>query len=315
MQEDVEVLIAHRNNLPKLRRCLEALRAQTLPGAVCVIDDASTDETPLVVPAQYPEVRYLRLADNEGFSRANNHAIRSTQARWVVLLNNDTVPEPDFLERLLAARDASGARAVAACLRRMDGSVDSFGIEVDRSLIASDLGHGCAYETAAARPLEPLAPCAGAGLYETSLLHELGGFDEEMWAYLEDVELGLRMAIAGVRCAAEPDAVAWHDHSASFGSGTAFKNRRMGDSRGYLCWKYGADLTVAERARGWLVDGVVYAGQIVIDRNAGAVRGRLEGRRRRGGAEPPAAHPGFERVPRARTPVRRALARRLGRRR
>jgi GT2 family glycosyltransferase len=315
MAGDVEVLIAHRNNLSKLRRCLDALAAQTLPAAVCVIDDDSTDSTPRAIPAEYPHVRYLRLAANEGFSRANNHGIRSTQAPWVVLLNNDTVPEPDFLERLLAARDRDGARAVAACLRRMDGSVDSLGIRVDQSLIASDIGHGADYETAVARAVTPLAPCAGAGLYETALLRELGGFDEAMWAYLEDVELGVRMALAGVRCAAAPDAVAWHDHSASFGSGTAFKNRRMGDSRGYLCWKYGRDLTPAEKARGWLIDGVVYAGQLVIDRNSGALRGRVEGWRRRRGIDRPAAHPGFAHVPRARSSVADALRRRLGRRR
>jgi GT2 family glycosyltransferase len=313
MAGDVEVLIAHRNNLDKLRRCLDALARQTAAVDVCVIDDASTDASPHVVPAEYPHVRYLRLERNEGFSRANNHGIRSTAAAWVVLLNNDTVPEPDFVERLLTTRDRSGARAVAACLRRMDGSVDSLGIRVDRSLIASDIGHGEPYDPA--RRVEPLAPCAGAGLYETQLLRELGGFDERMWAYLEDVDLGLRMALAGARCAAAPDAVAWHDHSASFGSGSAFKNRRMGDSRGHLCWKYGRALSPADRVRGWVVDGVVYAGQIAIDRNAGALRGRFEGWRRRRGTPRPAAPPGFERVPREDVSAAAVLRRRLGRRR
>ena len=118
-----------------------------------------------------------------------------------------------------------------------------------------------------------------------------------------------------MRCAAAPDAVAWHDHSASFGSGSAFKNRRMGDSRGYLCWKYGRDLTPAEKARGWLVDGVVYAGQVVIDRNAGALRGRAEGWRRRRAPARPGAHPQFGRVPREPVSVGTVLRRRLRRRR
>jgi len=313
MGEDVEVLIAHHNNAPKLRRCLDALARQTITCDVCVIDDASTDESPDAIPAAYPDVRYLRLEDNVGFSRANNHGIHTTAAAWVVLLNNDTVPEPDFIERLLAARDRSGARAVAACLLRMDGSVDSLGIRVDQSLIASDIGHGDPYDPAQA--VDALAPCAGAGLYETALLRELGGFDEDMWAYLEDVDLGLRMAMAGVRCATAPDAVAWHDHSASFGSGSGFKNRRMGNSRGHLCWKYGRDLTVGEKARGWIVDGVVYAGQLVIDRNAGAPRGRIEGWRHRRGRPRPGAHAAFGLIPREPASIRAALLRRLGRRR
>src|SRR5947208_15029117 len=118
MNGDVEVLIAHRNNVSKLRRCLDALTRQSVAVSVCVIDDASTDESPEAIPSEYPDVRYLRLERNVGFSRENNHGIHSTAAPWVVLLNNDTVPEPDFVERLLAARERSSARAVAACLRR-----------------------------------------------------------------------------------------------------------------------------------------------------------------------------------------------------
>jgi GT2 family glycosyltransferase len=315
MAGGVEVLIAHRNNAEQLRRCLDALAAQTERPAVCVIDDASTDETPQLIPSAYPDVRYLRLDSNVGFSRANNHGIRTSTADWVVLLNNDTVPEPNFIEALRAAWSRSGAEMVAATLRKPAGPIDSAGIEVDRSLVAFDLLHGRPYAPDEVARLAPLAPCAGAGAYRRDVLTAVGGFDEAMFAYLEDVELGIRLRMAGARCAVAPDTFAWHEHSAFWGSGSARKNRRMGDSRGYLCWKYGRDLTLRERARGWVVDGVVYAGQIAIDRNAGALRGRLEGLRRRRGRSRPAAHAQFARVPRSDVPVRAALRRRLGRRR
>jgi N-acetylglucosaminyl-diphospho-decaprenol L-rhamnosyltransferase len=315
MAGGVEVLIAHRNNAAQLRRCLDALAGQTVLPAICVIDDASTDETPDVIPAAYPDVRYLRLDRNEGFSRANNHGIRTSTAQWVVLLNNDTVPEPNFIEALQVAWSHSESDMVAATLRTPAGPVDSAGIEVDRSLVAFDLLHGHPYDPEAIARLEPLAPCAGDGAYRRDALLEVGGFDEAMFAYLEDVELGVRLRMAGARCAVAPGTFAWHEHSAFWGSGSARKNRRMGDSRGYLCWKYGRDLTLGERARGWAIDGVVYAGQIAIDRNAGALQGRLEGWRRRRGLPLPAAHPQFERVPRRDLSVRSALRRRLGRRR
>ena len=314
-QGDLEVVIAHRNNVASLRRCLDALAAQSMRPSVCVIDDASSDETPEIIPGAYPDVRYLRLEVNAGFSAANNRGIRSSEADWVLLLNNDAIPEPDFVELAVAAQRRSGAAMVAPCLRRMDGRVDSMGVELDRSLVSSDLNHGLEYEEARLRPVRPLAPCAGAGLYRRDAILDVGGFDEAMFAYLEDVELGIRLTMAGHTCEPEPAAVAWHDHSAYWGSGSARKNRRMGDSRGHLCWKYRRDLTVAERARGWVIDGIVYAGQLAIDRNAGAVRGRVEGWCRRRGLPRPGAHDAFSRVPRAKISVREALRRRLARRR
>jgi GT2 family glycosyltransferase len=311
----VEVVVAHRNDVPKLRKLLTALRAQTVPCDVCVVDDASTDDTPRVVPAEFPEVRYERLERNLGFSGANNHGIRTSTADVLFLLNNDTVPEPGCVEAVLAARARTGAEMVAVCLRKPDGTIDSAGIEVNRSLVAFDLLHGEAYDPEVVAALEPLAPCAGAGAYDRGLLERVGGFDEAMFAYLEDVELGIRLRMAGARCAVARDTFVWHEHSSFWGSGSARKNDRMGHSRGYVLWKYRNDLTPVERLRGLLIDGVVYAGQVAIDRNAGALRGRWRGRRERGGAPAPASHAEFAAVPRASVSVRASLSRRLSRRR
>src|SRR3954467_13376362 len=96
-QPRIEILVAHRNNVPALSRLLTALRAQTEPCGVCVVDDASTDDTPAVIPAQFPEVHYEGVDINVGFSRANNRGTRSSTAEWVVLLNIDTVPVPNFV--------------------------------------------------------------------------------------------------------------------------------------------------------------------------------------------------------------------------
>jgi GT2 family glycosyltransferase len=310
----IEVVVAHRNNAEALTRLLTALREQTEPAGVCVVDDASTDETPDVIPAVFPEIRYERLERNVGFSRANNHGIRTSVAPWVVLLNNDTVPEPNFIAALRRAWERSGADMVAATLRRPDGAIDSAGIEVDRSLVAFDLLHGRPYAPEEVALLEPLAPCAGAGAYRREPLLSVGGFDEAMFAYLEDVELGIRLRMAGARCAVAPDTFAWHEHSAFWGSGSARKNERMGHSRGYVMWKYRRDLSPAERVRGHVIDAVVYSGQVAIDRNAGAVRGRARSAAERARRRPPPAHDGFALVPRAPLSVSAALRRRLGRR-
>ena len=313
-QPAIEVVVAHHNNVPTLTRLLTALREQTLPCDVCVVDDASTDASPKVIPATFPEVRYERLGENVGFGRANNHGIRSSRAEWVVLLNNDTVPEPNFVATLREAWAAGDVQMVAATLRKPSGPIDSAGIEVDRSLVAFDLLHGHPYDETAIAAVRPLAPCAGAGAYHRETLRSVGGFDESMFAYLEDVDLGIRLRMAGARCAVAPGTFAWHEHSASFGSGSARKNALMGHSRGYLMWKYRRDLGLAERLRGHLIDAVVYSGQLAIDRNAGAVRGRARGALKRARHRPPSPHEGFERVPRAELSVADALRRRLGRR-
>jgi GT2 family glycosyltransferase len=310
----LEVVVAHRNNVASLTRLLTALREQTEPVAVCVVDDASTDETPDVIPGAFPELRYERLERNVGFSAANNHGIGTSSADWVVLLNNDTVPDPNFVVALRAAWESAGADMVAATLRRPDGTIDSAGIEVDRSLVAFDLLHGREYDPLAIAKLSPLAPCAGAGAYRRDALLEVGGFDEAMFAYLEDVELGIRLRMAGARCAVAPQTFAWHEHSAFWGSGSARKNERMGHSRGYIVWKYRRDLSAIERLRGHLIDAVVYSGQVAIDRNAGAVRGRAKSAAQRARLRPPPAHEGFALVPRAELSASSALRRRLGRR-
>jgi GT2 family glycosyltransferase len=314
MRPAIEVVVAHRNNVPALHRLLTALRGQTVACAVCVVDDASTDETPSVIPQAFPEVRYERLDENVGFSRANNHGIRTSSADWVVLLNNDTVPEPHFVAALRDAWRSTGAEMVAATLRKPDGAIDSAGIEVDRSLVAFDLLHGRPYDPEAIARLRPLAPCAGAGAYRRDALLAVGGFDEAMFAYLEDVELGIRLRMAGARCAVAPTTFAWHEHSAFWGSGSARKNERMGHSRGYIVWKYRRNLNAAERWRGHVIDAVVYGGQVAIDRNAGAVRGRAKSAAQRARLRPPPPHDGFELVPRVPLTASAALRRRLGRR-
>ncbi|MGH2950931.1 MAG: glycosyltransferase family 2 protein, partial [Solirubrobacterales bacterium] len=255
-----EVVIPTWNRAASLRGTLESLRAQTAPVAVTVVDNGSTDGTVATLERDFPEVRVVALERNHGFGAAVNRGIEAAAADWIVLLNNDTVAEPEFVAELLATAARDGAEMVAGCLRRSDGSIESLGVEVDGSLVAYDVWYAEDYARALTEtPPEPLAPSGGAGGYRRSRLIELGGFDEELFAYLEDVELGIRMRLAGARCAAAPRAVVWHEHSGTLGSGAPAKNRLMGRARGYLLWKHGAALPRAARARGALIDATVYA--------------------------------------------------------
>jgi GT2 family glycosyltransferase len=310
----IEVLIPHWNRADDLRAALTALSRQTFPVQVCVIDNGSTDHTGAVLREEFPDVRHLRLDRNYGFGTAVNRGIRESGAELVVLLNNDAIADESFVEEIVAAREGSGAEMVAACLRRPDGSVESLGVEVDRSLVTYDVAYGDPYDSGGHAALEPLAPSGGAAAFLRDAVLAVGGFDEAIFAYLEDVDLGIRMRMAGMRCVAAPRAVAWHRHSSTLGSGTEAKNRLMGRSRGHLIWKYGRNLSAWDRFRGRLMDSVVYSGQAVVDRNLGGPRGRRESWQAVAGAPSPPADQRFEGVPRARISLVQGLRRRLSRR-
>lgn len=291
-----EVLIPHHNRVELLRSCLDALREQTINVPVCVIDNASTNASVDVLRSEYPEVRVLELATNTGFGTALNRGVASSQANLLIFLNNDAVADSCFVEAILREA-AHGADMIAACLRRPDGSIDSCGVQVDRSLIVYDYLHGAPYPPRSAPPMPPLGPCGGAAAYTREAFDEVGGFDEAFFAYLEDADLALRLRRRGKDCVLAIDAFAWHRHAGTLGAGAPLKNRLMGESRGHLLWKHGGGLSSRDRARGMMIDIVTYGGQALMDRNIGAVRGRVAAFVSRRGKRRPGHGTGLEGVP------------------
>lgn len=312
-EKRIEVVIPHYNGAIEMRRTLDALGEQTLRPAICVVDNGSTDDSVAMLTRDYPDVRVVSLERNVGYSAAVNAGARTSNARLLVVLNDDAVADPELIERIDAAQRRADAEMVAACLRSPDGRVESLGVEVDRALNPYDACHGAEFS----RSLEarPLGPCGGAAAYLREAFESLGGFDETIFIYYEDVDLAIRMRLAGMSCAPAPDAFVWHEHSATVGARTSRKNELLGFARGYLLWKYGRNLSLAERASGLASDLVVYAGKAVVDRNAGALRGRVRAWHAVRGRPRPAADPRFDDLPLLRLRLREALHRRLIRRR
>jgi GT2 family glycosyltransferase len=307
-----EVLIPHHNRAESLRHTLNALRSQTHPVPVRVIDNDSSDGTREMLSSEFPGVACMELDSNLGFGAALNRGVEQSDAEVLVFLNNDAVPDERFCEELLAVHAASGAEMVAACLGRPDGLIESLGIEVDRSLIAYDVAFGEKWDGAVERhPDPPLAPSGGAAGFVREAFLAAGGFDEGFFAYLEDVDLGIRMRMLGMRCVLAPGAIAWHEHSGTLGPGSDAKNRLLGSGRGRMARKYGANLTVSARVRGLVIDAAVYAGKALIDRNLGAARGRLKATRT---APRGPADTRFVRLPLVDRGIVESLRLRLGRR-
>ena len=310
----VEVLIPHHDRAAGLARTLDSVREQTVHAEVCVVDNASSDGTREMLESRFPEARVLALDRNLGFGAALNRGVASSRADLVAFVNNDAVLDPRFLELLLAAGRETGAPMVAGCLRSPAGPVESLGVEVDRSLATYDVGHGLTSPELYEGP-PPLGPSGGAALFDAAAFRRVGGFDEGFFAYLEDVDLAIRMRLAGARCALAGGAVAWHEHSATLGARSDAKNELLGFSRGRLVWKHGRSLTAPQRLRGHLTDAIVYSGKTVIDRNLGAFRGRLRARRGHRDQLRPPPDPRLRGLPLADLGFRESLARRLSRRR
>ena len=244
---------------------------------IVVVDNGSSDDSVARARNRFPGVECLEFGENLGFGRALNRAVSELPGDPVIFLNNDVECEAGFLERMLGAA-SQGAEMVAGVLVQADrpNLIDSAGVVVEGdTLLAFDYLHGESTDVLDKAP-PPLAPCGGAALFRRDAFESLGGFDERIFIYLEDVDLALRAAAAGMSCLLARDARARHAYSSSLGSRSGAKYERTGWSRGYLLRRYG----IAKRpaaARALLVEGAICAGQLVQHRTGKGVRGRIAG--------------------------------------
>jgi GT2 family glycosyltransferase len=239
------VIIVNWNGERFLDRCLSALQAQTVaPHEIILLDNASSDAS-LDIVRRFPSVRLLAQNENLGFARGNNLAIHAAAAEseWIALLNPDAFVEPHWLEALLSAThdypdfDVFGSKLVnAADPARLDGAGDVYHV----SGLVWRMGHGAAVSSSSEQVREVFSPCAAAALYRRSALLEVGGFDEDYFCYVEDVDLGFRLRLAGYRCLYVPTSVAHH-----VGSGTTGGQRSdfaVYHGHRNLVWTYVKDM-------------------------------------------------------------------------
>jgi len=220
----VAVVIPNWNGERWLRGCLDSLAAQTQPPAqIIVVDNGSTDGSRDLLRAEYPSVQVIALERNTGFAHAANVGLRAAGGERVALVNTDVVCAADWLARLDGAltRDA-GVAAVACKMVDLDdpGVLYDAGDVLRRDGVCLQRGRHQRDDGRYDEAGEVFAACAGAALYRRAAVLDLGGFDERYFSYLEDVDLGLRLRLAGWRCAYEP-AVARHA-----GGGSSWQLRR-----------------------------------------------------------------------------------------
>jgi GT2 family glycosyltransferase len=268
-----------------LGRVLGSLAAQTFSSAeVVVVDNGSGDGSAEFVRAEFPDVAIVSLERNLGFGPAINRAIDERPGDPVILVNNDAECRPDFLAALIdGAGDAEMAAGVLVQERDPE-TIDSAGVVADRTLMGFDYMHGESV-AALAGAAAPLGPTGGAALYRLDALRSVGGFDERIFLYLEDVDLALRLAAAGGGCRLVPEARALHAYSASLGAASGRKYAHTGWSRGYMLRRYGVMSSPSAAARVLACEGAICAGQILRDHTTKGLAGRLRGWRDGAGLE------------------------------
>jgi GT2 family glycosyltransferase len=149
----------------------------------------------------------VQLGENLGFGAAANRGIAAVESEAVALVNTDIELEPDWLERAVAALDADpSAASVATKMVAMDdpGRIYDTGDFLGRDGLAVQRGKFRRDDGRWDAPGEVWGACAGAALYRRRAVLEVGGFDERFFMYLEDVDLALRLRMAGWRCRYEP---------------------------------------------------------------------------------------------------------------
>jgi GT2 family glycosyltransferase len=230
-----EIIIVNWNNRRETLECVEAVEAQlheVTGGSITVVDNGSTDGSASAIAARHPRVKLFALPENRGFTGGLAAALAGSSATNVVFLNNDAVPEPGWLAAFVTAMDSAPDDVVS-----IGGKiVDPTGTKIDfiGGLLTFD-GH--AFQNGFRYPVgsreepqsgsEILFACGGNMISRRAALQMLGAFDDDFFAYLEDVDFGWRTWIAGYRVLFEPAAVVRHASSTT--------SNRLGDfERGVL---------------------------------------------------------------------------------
>jgi N-acetylglucosaminyl-diphospho-decaprenol L-rhamnosyltransferase len=261
----------------RLAKTLAALEAQQPRPEVVIADNSADGAGGRLARERFPWVRVAEFGENLGFGKALNRAVREQAGDPIVFLNDDVTVEPGFTAALIEALEPGIDMVAAVLLTERDPSrIDSAGVVADRTLLGFDYLNGesvGALEGAA----DPLGPTGGAALFRRAAFEAVGGFDERMFLYYEDLDLALRLHQRGSRCRLASQARGIHAYSETMGARSAGKYEMTGWSRGYMLRAYGYGGKPGLLTRAAAVEAAICAGQLASQRTLRGLRGRLRG--------------------------------------
>ena len=223
----ISIIIPNLNGEKFLKDCINSIINQEIDEKfeIIIVDNGSKDKSEDIIKKGYPEINFIKLDKNYGFAKAVNIGIKNSNGEYIVLLNNDIVLDKNFLKNLKKGLDDNPE--VDFCASRIL-------MINDKNLIygAGDIykNNGTAELRGYGKPKNlyeksefVFGACAAASIYRRELFEKIGLFDEDFFAYYEDVDLDWRAQLFGFKCLYVPEAIVYHYGSSTFGNFSDFK--------------------------------------------------------------------------------------------
>jgi len=218
------IIVVSYNSARWRARQAAALATQTDQRWALVVIDNASEQGQRPTHADYaPDLELIHSESNLGFASGNNLGARSAETPYLIFLNPDAFPDPDWFATLIAVAESYPQAGAIGCLQRREGApgvLDGAGDVLHASGLAYRAGYGKRWQ---APPLgESFSACGAAMLVRREAFEAIGGFDERYFCFFEDVDLCFRLRLAGWRVLQSPDAIVSHVGGGSIGAVSDF---------------------------------------------------------------------------------------------
>ena len=236
------VVIPNLNGENSIEECINSLFSQTIKNTAIVVENGSTDISLAILKKNYQDIEIIENSKNLGFAGGVNQGIKKAidlGAEYVALFNNDAVADKNWLKGLVEVMQASpevgivAPKLLSSDKKHLDSTGDqytSWGLPYPRGRKEEDAGQ---YD----RPERVFSASGGASLYSVSMLKEIGLFDEDFFAYYEDVDISFRAQLAGWKVAYEPGSIVYHEIGATSSKIPGFTTYQTIKNLPWLFWK------------------------------------------------------------------------------
>ena len=236
------VVVPNWNGKESLGACLNSLLGQSIKCTVIVVENASTDGSLGYIKKNYPAVELVVNKKNLGFAGGVNSGIRRAlelKCDAVALFNNDAVADKKWLETLVSKLKSDYRLGIVTGKLMAENKVklDSTGDQYTVWGLPFPGGRGEKDTGKYDKSTEIFGASGGASLYRVEILKEIGLFDEDYFAYYEDVDISFRAQIAGWKVMYEPSAIAYHQIGATSSKIPGFTTYQTIKNLPWLFWK------------------------------------------------------------------------------
>jgi GT2 family glycosyltransferase/glycosyltransferase involved in cell wall biosynthesis len=220
VSKQVSIIIPNYNGQKYLEDCIDSLQQLDFPREnyeIIVVDNASSDNSCDLICSRYPDVILIEAEKNLGFASGCNLGIKNSSGEYIVLLNNDTVVDSNWLKELVAVAARPDVAIVGSKLlfKNSPGEIqNAMSYLTDRG-DGGDMGSHQPDEGQYDTTREVMAVCGASMLIKRTLIEEIGALDEDLFAYYEDMDLCYRTRLYGKKIVFAAKSVAYHVHAAT----------------------------------------------------------------------------------------------------